>query len=185
MSSYPPYYAYPSAPPVVRAVPDPPRLHWGVVFALSVITLGYFSSIWFIVQSMWVRKVYGRSKALPWAIVNACILPVFFVFAFGAGIIGVLAHQDVDAIQSVIAIVTTFVRVLIFVAFIVTAYTLRGELEATPIRIPLGGVMTFFFGAIYFQYHLFDYQVSDEVHQFRGPLRTELAPGPETSQPQS
>ena len=51
MSSYPPFYAYPSAPPVVRAVPDPPRLHWGWVLVLSLVTFGVFGTAWLIVAS--------------------------------------------------------------------------------------------------------------------------------------
>ena len=178
MSTYPPYIAYPSAPSVVRAVPDPPRLHWGVVFALSVVTLGWFGDIWFIVQSAWVRKVYGRSKALPWAIVNVCIFPAFLVFAFALGFIGTLTHmQD---IPGVLDTVTLIFRILLVVLWVVTAFTLRGELESSPINIPLSGIATFFFGSVYFQYHLFDYQVPDEVHLFRGPLRTEL---PQVAEP--
>lgn len=173
MSSYPPYYAYPSAPPVVRAVPDPPRLHWGWLLVLSFITFGYFGMIWLIVQCVWVRKVHGRSKTLPWAIAYASILPALFLSAILIGILVRLLHlQDTAALLSLMTLVA---RILLAVLWIVTVFSLRGELSSEPIDIPLGGVMTFFFGPIYFQYHLFDYQVTDEVHQFRGPLRTELA----------
>jgi len=159
---------------VVRVVPDPPRLHWGWVFGLSVITLGFFGQVWMIVQSVWVRKVFGRSKALPWTIAYALTLPVTFLLAIGIGVFGVLSHRDPAEIQSLSGILIIFMRIAIFVLYLVSVYTLRGELESSPIEIPLGGVMTFFFGPIYFQYHLFDYQVPDEVHMFRGPLRTEL-----------
>ena len=176
MSSYPPYYAYPSAPPVVRAVPDPPRLHWGWVLVLSYATLGVFGQIWMIVQCAWVRKVYGKSKTLPWAIANACVLPLFFLGALGLGFFGTLMH--VQNVMGILSVATTLVRILLLVLWIVTIFSLRGELSAYPLDIPLGGGMTFFFGPIYFQYHLFDYQVSDAVHLFRGPLRPELPPPP-------
>lgn len=175
MGSYPPHYAYPSAPPMVRVAPNPPRLHWGLVVVLTVITLGYFSSVWLIVQSNWVRKVLGRSKTLPWAIVYACILPGFFLFAFGAGIYGGVMH--VANIVEIVELITKFVQVAMFAMWLVTTFMLRSELEAEPIGIPLGGGMTFFFGPIYFQYHLFDYEVPDALHQHRGPLRPELPEG--------
>jgi len=67
--NYPPQYAYPSAPPVFRGFPAPPRLHWGIVFGLSVITLGIFGMIWMVVQANWVRKVTKNSKPLIWSLV--------------------------------------------------------------------------------------------------------------------
>jgi preprotein translocase subunit SecY len=179
MGSYPPFYAYPSAPPVVRAVPDPPRLHWGVVLVLSFITFGVFGSVWLIVQANWVRKVRGHSRTLPWAIAYASALPALFLFAIFMGALGALLH--LENVQAVIASAVLLVRIAIFVLWIVTIYTLGNELNADPINIPLSGILIFFFGPVYFQYHLYDYEVSDAVHQFRGPLRTDLEPPPESS----
>jgi preprotein translocase subunit SecY len=172
MSSYPPFYAYPSAPPVVRAVPDPPRLHWAWVFVLSVITFGLFAMVWLIVQANWVRKVYGHSKSLPWAIAYACILPALFLFAILMGVMGTLLH--LQNAQAIVASAILLARIALLVLWIVTVFKLRDELSSEPIDIPLGGIMTFLFGPLYFQYHLSDYVVPDAVHQFRGPLRTDL-----------
>jgi hypothetical protein len=84
-------------------------------------------------------------------------------------------------VQAAIEIATQWVRIVMYALWILTLYMLHNELSAQPIGIPLNGVATFFFGPIYFQYHLYDYQVSDEVHQFRGPLRTDLEATPESS----
>lgn len=179
MSSYPPFYAYPSAPPVVRAVPDPPRLHWGWVLLLSMVTFGFFGMAWLIVQANWVRKVRGHSKTLPWAIAYASALPALFLFAIVMGILGALFH--IADVQAFIRSAVLLVRIAIFVLWIVTIYTLSNELNADPIDIPLSGILIFFLGPVYFQFHLFDYHVSDELHQFRGPLRTDLEAPPESS----
>jgi hypothetical protein len=179
MSSYPPFYAYPSAPPVVRAVPDPPRLHWGWVLLLSIITFNFFGIAWLIVQANWVRKVRGHSKTLPWAIAYASIIPAYLLFAFAIGALGALLQ--LQNAQAIFATVTTLVRIAMFVLWIVTVFTLSGELSADPLDIPLSGAMTFFFGPLYFQYHLYDYEVPGAVHQFRGPLRTELEVPTQTS----
>jgi preprotein translocase subunit SecY len=182
MGTYPPYYAYPSAPPVVRAVPDPPRLHWALLLVLSVITLGVFGTVWMIVQANWVRKVRGRSRTLPWAIANASALPALFLFAIVMGVLGAVLH--VQNVQATVQLAVQWVRITMYALWFITIYTLHNELSEQPISIPLSGVATFFFGPIYFQYHLYDYQVSDEVHQFRGPLRTDLEvpQGPSSSE---
>jgi preprotein translocase subunit SecY len=179
MSSYPPFYAYPSAPPVVRAAPDPPRLHWGWVLVLSTITFGVFGSVWMIVQANWVRRVRGRSRALPWAIVYASVLPVLFLFAIVIGVLGSLLH--LQNVQEIVAMAVNWARIAMLLLYILSAYLLGNELNEDPIDIPLSNIMIFFFGPVYFQYHLHDYEVTDAVHQFRGPLRTDLEIPPETS----
>lgn len=99
MSNYPPYYPYSSLTPLVRVYPDPPRLHWGVVFGLSVITFGIFGMVWLLVQAYWVKKVNGSSKAFGWALAYLLLLPAMFVLGFIAGIVAVLAHMSVNDVQ--------------------------------------------------------------------------------------
>lgn len=156
MSSYPPHYAYPSAPPVARVLPDPPRLHWGWVLALNIITRGLFGAVWFVVQANWVRKVRGRSTAFVWSIIHICIFPAIFFMAILTGLAIALMHQQ-DAGPPLIGGLMVFCFLSIMVLYTVTAFMLRSELQAEPIGIPLSGVMTFFFGPIYFQYHLRDF----------------------------
>lgn len=77
-------------------------------------------------------------------------------------------------VQAIIASVAQLARIAMFLFWILTVYMLGNELSADPIEIPLNNVLIFFFGPVYFQYHLSHYVVSDAVHQFRGPLRTDL-----------
>ncbi len=106
---------------------------------------------WLIVQSNWVRKVNGTSKAFWWSIVNACSIPAFVVLLAIEGL--------VKADPTAIAVISGFSLLGIIVLNLGTLFTLRSELESQPIGIPLSGVATFFLGATYFQYHLHDYDV--------------------------
>jgi len=156
MNNYPPHYAYPSAPPLVRAKPNPPRLHWGWVLVLSVITVGLFGMIWMLVQSVWVRKVNGRKAPMVWSIAYLAFIPVIMILVFGMGM--VLALQDrISALGQMTDAIGDMARVIGFVVYIACAYTLKGALESEPINIPLSGIMTFFFAPIYFQYQLNDF----------------------------
>jgi hypothetical protein len=146
-----PEMAYTTPP----ALPPPPRLHWGWVLAINALTRGLFGIVWLLIQANWVRKVRGTSRAYVWAIVHAAYLPVGFLAMILVGFAIGLSHPDntTGAIQ-----VATGVFVVGFlVLYFCTVFTLRSELEEDPIGIPLGGGMTFFFGTIYFQYHLRDY----------------------------
>jgi hypothetical protein len=154
MSSYPPHYAYPSAPPVVRALPKPPRLHWGVLLALQLVTLGLFAMVWYVVQAYWVKRVTGRMRALWWAIAYLVYLPASFLLGMVLAVIAMMQHVSP---QEMIAPLQTFIRIIGFILALFAAFTLKSELQLQPVGMSLSGVMTFFFGTIYFQYHLRDW----------------------------
>lgn len=135
----------------------PPRLHWGWVLFLTVISAGFFGAIWMIQQSNWSRKVRGKSIAFPMSIMTCALLPVcwgfvdthhpyIIIFNLGVPIGG--WTSSFGAILSLIAIPLRLANV----------FVLRNELTNEPILIELSWVMTFFFGPVYFQYHLRDYQ---------------------------
>lgn len=127
----------------------PPRLHWGWVFLLNIITLSFFGMVWLIVQSNWVRKTTGKKKAFVWAILHASIVPAYIVLATGMALLG-FTDMTADSAEGLL-------RLIIMIFWTITVFVLRSELESPEIGIPLGGIMTFFFGPIYFQYHLQDY----------------------------
>lgn len=176
MSEYPAYYAYPSAPPVVKPMPDPVRLHWGWVFGLSVITFGFFGSIWLLVMAIWAKKVSGRASALYWSIAYVLYIPGMFFLGVIAGVIALVMHTDV---HSLIAPLQLFARIAGIGLYVGAAYSLKSILEAEPINIPLGGVMTFLFAPYYFQYHLFDFTWPTDfgVH-INPPAPQNVAPAP-------
>jgi hypothetical protein len=146
--TYPPHYAYPSAPPLYR----------GIVLVLSIVTLGFFGIIWMLVQSYWVKRVTRDAKPFAWCLAYLLFFPVIFLCAFAGGVIFALAHQagNISSFTATIQLVTRLGGLGLYVA---AAYTLKGALESSPIDIPLGAVMTFLFSATYFQYHLYDYDV--------------------------
>ena len=160
--NYPPEYAFPSAPPVYRAFPAPPRLHWGIVFALSVVTIGIFGMVWMVVEANWVRKVTKNAKPFWWCLAYLLSVPLLFLGAFAVGVTLAMMHR-VDLTHEVTGIINLVVRVVMFVLYVAAAFTLKGVLEEKPIDIPLGGVMTFLLAPTYFQYHLFDYSVEGKV----------------------
>jgi|SRR5215472_3108450 len=174
--NYPPEYAFPSAPPVYREFPAPPRLHWGLVLLLSFVTMGFFGSIWMVVQANWVKKVTRNTKPFWWCMAYMLCLPLLFLAALVGGITAALVHR-VDLAPQVGAMVVLVFRVAMIVCYLGGAFTLKGALEERPIDIPLSGVMTFFFAPIYFQYHLYDYSVEGKIgEQLSGFAEDAVAP---------
>ena len=129
--------------------PDPPNLHWGLVLLFTVLTCGLFLVVWDIVQAAWAKKVAPRSNAIYYYIAEV----VVFVLLIGAAARAGIYERNDPAVL--------FMRVALSVLSLIGRFSLRNTLEehfntAEPAGLGLSGVMTFFFGGIYFQYHLND-----------------------------
>jgi hypothetical protein len=150
-----------AAPPAVQApsidYPDPPNLHWGIVLLLTVVTCGLFAVVWSIVLASWMKKVQPESRALYWYIgqIAVAVLGVFAGIGIGVGIgMHTLDRSAATGLQ-------TLIRLASFVMAIIGAFSMKASMEehfnvAEPMGLSLSGVMTFFFGCLYFQYHFND-----------------------------
>ncbi len=95
---------------------------------------------------------------MPWAIAYAVVVPLFIVVILMAIVLALAEPAISDFANSI----TTLFRVVTISLRILAIYVLRNELAESPIHISTSGLMTFFFGSIYFQYHLNDYVLSEE-----------------------
>ena len=131
--------------------PQPIRLHWAFVLILGALTAGLFGAAWLIVQANWVRKVRGGWLAEGLAISNACVSLVVLLAGRMHTQAG-LAWAQSDYADG-----------LVFAFWVAAVYTLRAELVAEPIGLFLGWFAPFFFGPVYFQYHLQEFGKSEEA----------------------
>jgi len=140
-----------SAGPVFLAqqYPDPPNLHWALVLLFGVISCGLFTTAWDIVQAVWMRQVAPQSKAL------------FYYIAYAANLVLIAVLSAAASYQHIQNPLVTILNLAGIVVLIIGRFSLKNSLEqhynsAEPMGLLLSGVMTFFFGAIYFQYHFND-----------------------------
>jgi hypothetical protein len=138
-----------SAPSVISGPinPDPPNLHWGLVILFGVLSCGLFNAVWNLVQAAWMKRVAPQSRALFYYIGAVCVLAGIFVISFQTSRLHT-PNTSAGALNLVYGI-----------AMLVGRFSLRSSLEeyynsVEPMGLTLSGVMTFFFGDIYFQYHL-------------------------------
>lgn len=133
----------------VSPYPDPPNLNWGLVLLFGIVTCGLFIIVWDLVQAVWMRRVNPRSNALFLYIAGDVVNVFGSTFRFTAMLGGGL-HAAWWGFP--IGLVTL---VLIELA----RFDMKRSLEEhyngpEPIGLVLGPVMTFFFGSLYFQYHM-------------------------------
>lgn len=121
----------------------PPNLHWGLLILLNMITCGIFSTVWSFVQANWAKKLAPDNKALQFMVAYvACA-----VVAIGL------------SIDERTALIGSLVNLAGVVCFIIAMFKIRAAMEeyynsTENIGLTLSGVMTFFFGLLYFQYHI-------------------------------
>jgi hypothetical protein len=143
----------------VSQYPAPPNLHWGICILLTIITCTIFAWVWAFVQAVWVRKVQPQSKGL---ILYSVALGIHFLriaigLAFGISL--GLWGSDVSGANIVgLYSLSSLLGMAILGLIIFANFNMKESIEehyntAEPIGLNLSGVMTFFFGVLYFQYH--------------------------------
>lgn len=130
--------------PERELVPLPPNWHWIVVLLLIVITRQLFNLVWALVQANWARKLSGSNKAM----VQIAMYPAGII----AGIVAIVSSRDLAPLAGLFVIVGV-------IMLVVGVFSIRAAMEdyynsTENIGLTLSGVMTFFFGTIYLQYHV-------------------------------
>lgn len=134
--------------------PDAPNLHWGLVLLFDLLTCSIFMWVWNLIVAAWLKRVQPNATSLYYYI--GAIVLFFLQFAasvpfavhnFGPGI-----HTNHNPLSALFGCLT-------WVARLVARFSQRASLEEhfngpEPVGLQLNPVMTFFFGGIYFQYHL-------------------------------
>jgi hypothetical protein len=145
VSSGPTCTGYPVPPNLnqVYGTPLPPGgMHWALLLLLVVVTLGLFGTIWAFVQANWVRKIDRESKAI-----------LFLVISVGSSLMG----QVLNGAREYFIAFPILLAAVVFMY--VSVFSMRASIEryyntVEPRGLKLSGVMTFFFGIFYLQYHL-------------------------------
>jgi hypothetical protein len=154
--SYMPPANYPTS---TIPYPDPPNLHWGLVLLFGCLTCGIFSLIYELIQALWVKKVTPTTQVVMYYIVFLGLEVLNLGSTFGR--MSMLMHGQAPpatAPSMLYSLLSFCISLGTLVMVIVYRFAMRSELERhfngpEPIGLRLSGVMTFFFGGIYFQYH--------------------------------
>lgn len=147
-------YAQPAA---LAASPyqDAPNLNWGLLLLLDLVTCSLFQYIWNLIIAAWLKRVQPNATSMYYYLGGLVLLflqisvavPYSLHHPAGPGL-----HTSYDPVSGILGIGVWVVR-------LIARYSQRASLEehfnsVEPVGLQLNPVMTFFFGGIYFQYHL-------------------------------
>lgn len=136
--------------------PDAPNLHWGLVLLFDVLTCSLFMWVWNLVVAAWLKRVQPNATSLYYylgAIALTIVqLAVTIPSSMHLAAIAPGMHYSWNPVGSLIGVITWVVR-------LIARFMQRAALEEhfngpEPVGLQLNPVMTFFFGGLYFQYHL-------------------------------
>lgn len=128
-------------PGAMASAPKPPSLHWSVVLVLYIATLGLFGLVWAFVQAAFARKADPESKAMIYLAIAVAL--------YVADVVLTMQHSSVAGIVGLAG----------GVFFLITMYSIRDSIDLFYIQVVgtregLSGILVFFLGPIYLQYHL-------------------------------
>jgi len=165
----------PGYPAVANAAtyPDAPNLSWGLVLLFSFFTCSLFMWVWNLVVAAWLKRVQPNSNAILYYAVATVLLFVQMIVstqtrvqAFHPGVHWWVTYYTGHPLRNV-------VQLSVWVVRLIARFTMRSNLEEhfngpEPVGLSLSGVMTFFFGGLYFQYHLNRINELKRMARYRG-----------------
>jgi hypothetical protein len=154
--------AYPAtnAPAIVNQYPDAPNLNWGLLLLINFFCCCVFQFVWNLIVAAWTKRVQPNSSALYYYIASDVIYVLymgFYVFTFrdymavSQGHV-YTRHLGMLGARSAVGIVFWVIKLM--ARFQHRESLLQHFNGPEPVGLRLSGVMTFFFGGLYFQYHL-------------------------------
>jgi len=164
------------AAPALEAYPDAPNLSWGLVLLFAVFTCSLFMFVWNLVLASWMKRVQPNSTAIFYYATAA-------VLAFLQVIFGTHTATHVQTHMQFGYYFTwsgyrshplgNLLGLAVWIVRIIARFSMRASLEEhfngpEPVGLSLSGVMTFFFGGLYFQYHLNRINELKRMARYRG-----------------
>jgi uncharacterized protein DUF4339 len=171
-----PGYAAPGYPEGgVGAHPDAPNLSWGLVLLFAFFTCSAFMFVWNLVLASWMKRVQPNSTAIFYYASATVLLFLQLIFTPhvlmhtvqpGYNYGWMWAYYGAHPLRNLIGLGVWIVRIL-------ARFNMRASLEEhfngpEPVGLSLSGVMTFFFGGLYFQYHLNRINELKRMARYRG-----------------
>ena len=167
----PPGYAGVSGYAAASQYPDAPDMNWAIVLLLDVVTCGIFNIAWNLIQALWMKKVQPETKSLTFyflvlalAVVNIATSVARMALVMHGRSLGHSAMAPLIAVSAVFTLAALVMQWIVY-PFAMRASLLKHFNEADPIGLQLSAVMTFFFGSLYFQYHLT--QINERKRAYR------------------
>ena len=161
----------PGAALAASPYPDAPNLHWGLVLLFGLLTCSIFMIVWNLVVAAWLKRVQPNATSMFFYI-GFAVLTVVQIFSGGVFSAAVLMHHGSHAAPT--QLLPASIGLVAWIIKLIARFSQKASLEEhfngpEPVGLQLNGVMVFFFGGIYFQYHLNKINAMKQAARFGAP----------------
>lgn len=134
---------------------DPPNLNWGLLLLFCFLTCSLFMWVWNLIVAAWLKRVQPNATSLFYYLGAAVLLFI----QISVSVPYSMHHAMTPGIHTTYNPVSGLIGLCVWVVRLIARYSQRASLEEhfngpDPVGLRLDPVMTFFFGGIYFQYHI-------------------------------
>ncbi|MCC6264331.1 MAG: DUF4339 domain-containing protein [Bryobacterales bacterium] len=149
-------------PQMANGAPLPPNLHWGLVLLFTILTCGFFSMIWMLMQAWWLKQLHPANRSIWLLTASFGITYVASIALSAFSPLVETAPKDPD-LSLPIMFFFLGIAVLISLAglglFFAAELAMRKEMltyfnTVENIQLRLNPVLTVFVGMYYLQYHM-------------------------------
>ena len=167
--------AYGGAALAASPYPDAPNLHWGLVLLFSFLTCGLFMVVWNFIVAVWLRRVQPNATAIFFYAAAYALLIVRLAIALPLGIRAAMMYTNGEGNTHLgTTVLLGILGVAVWVLRLIARYSERASLEEhyngpEPMGLRVDGVMTFFFGGLYFQSKINDINAMKQAARYGAP----------------
>ena len=151
--------------------PDAPNLHWGLVLLFGFLTCSLFMIVWNLVVAAWLKRVQPNATSMYFYL-GYTALAVVQIFTSSALNVAIFTHPGTHVAP--LHVIPAGIGIIAWIIKLVARFSQKESLEQhfngpEPVGLQLNGVMVFFFGGVYFQYHLNKINAIKQAARFGAP----------------
>lgn len=140
----------------------PPKLHWGLVLLLTVVTCGLFSAVWGLMQTWWVKQVDAGSTAFRRMWIS---LGIVYSYGFAGNFLTPWMRYDnegqviTEGLAVLFGLGMLICMLVSLVIYYMSLFDARSSIEryfrdVEPLDVQINPAFLALGGIFYLQYHL-------------------------------
>jgi|GEM_PF-474664 len=140
----------------------PPKLHWGLVLLLTIVTCGFFSAVWGLMQTWWVKQVDVGSTAFRRMLIS---IGMIYGYALAGNFLTPWMEHDngsrpiVEGLMALFGLGMLICMLVSIVIYYMSLFDTRSSIEryfrdVEPLDVQINPAFLALGGIFYLQYHL-------------------------------
>ena len=143
----------------IAAIKQIPRFSTWAVVGLAMITMGIYAYYWLYSRTKMINKLIPENPIAKWLPVTTITIVALYWVMSMLPLLFLGGEGDASSIWGLMMMIAPLLNIIVLILFYVWVYALRNRINQISgaqkgDMFWLGGIITFFFNAYYFQYKI-------------------------------